>query len=591
MRPGARVVLLLSYTSVAVLAQPPAIDASLVGLWMGERAEGQASRGRVTIDARGSEYRAHGAGFDLSVTRTGDEMRFAVPDNRGEFRGRMSADAKTITGHWIQPVGIVSFQPRATTIELVASRSGLWTGEIVPLDERLHLYVDIRRKSGSLVAAIRIPETNWYGNETLRVVASDKDFTLLSAAPPPRDKIRGVYDAANDQLLLSIVGPSPEVFRRVDRSQAAGFYPRTPQPAPYSYRQPDQARDGWRTAHASDAGVNLNPIRALIRSIIEADPADPATVPVHSLLVARHGKLILEEYFYGFDRERPHDSRSAGKTYAPLLAGIARDHGARVDPRSLVSDLLPQYAPFANADDRKARLTLEHMMTMTSGLACDDSDLSTPGAEDRMQAQRGQTDWYKYTVDLPMSREPGGPSAVYCSADLNLVGGIAGTAAGVWNVELFARQVAKPLQFGRYHLNLMPTGDAYTGGGVYLLPRDALKLGQLYLNGGAWNGVRVVSKEWADRSTVAHATFEKPVNDIDVNHEYGYGWHVHHFAVGGRTYRVYSAEGNGGQWVIVFPDLDMVVGINSGKYGSPRWYRWGLETIPKYLIPAAIASP
>src|ERR1700682_4983047 len=99
-----------------------------------------------------------------------------------------------------------------------------------------------------------------------------------------------------------------------------------------------------------------------------------------------------------------------------------------------------------------------------------------------------------------MQREPGGEHAIYCSADLNLVGGAVARATGKWLPEFFDENFARPVEFGPYHLNLMPTGEAYMGGGAYLRPRDELKLGQLYLNGGTWNGRRVVSKAWVEES-------------------------------------------------------------------------------------------
>jgi CubicO group peptidase (beta-lactamase class C family) len=175
--------------------------------------------------------------------------------------------------------------------------------------------------------------------------------------------------------------------------------------------------------------------------------------------------------------------RSAGKTLAPMLVGVARDHGAKVEADTPVYSLFPEYKPFANWDERKSRLTLQDLMTMTPGLACEDSDSSSPGGENQMQSQTQERDWYKYTLDLPMKRDPGGSTAIYCSAALNLVGGLAERTAKRWNADLFYEYLAQALQFGEYHLNLMPTGDVYTGGGAYLRPRDELKLGQLYLDG------------------------------------------------------------------------------------------------------------
>lgn len=578
------VALLLCASALAVGAQsPPAVDSAAVGLWWAEHMEGPAVRGELTVDVRGTEYRARVAGFDVPVTRNGNSVQFKLPGINGEFRGTLSDNARAIAGHWVQPAGYVSFQPRATPLELIGSSSRSWIGQIVPLEERAQLYVQIRRENGKLLAAIRIPANNRFGNETFAVEVKQNEIVLTGT----RGTLRGSYDSRSDRLLLTLAGSSPQVFTRRNQRNAVGFYPRTPWPVSYSYRRPDASRDGWQTASLKDTALDSRPIEALMQSILDADPSDPSTVPIHSILIARRGKLAVEEYFHGFDRDRPHDTRSAGKTFAPLLVGVARAQGAKIEPQTLLSDVLPQYRPFANGDERKSKLTVEHIMTMTSGLACDDNDPSSPGAEGRMQSQQNQPDWYKYTVDLPMVRDPGGATAVYCSADLNLVGGVAGAAAGVWNGDLFSRFVARPMAFGTYHLNLMPTGDAYMGGGVYLRPRDALKLGQLYLNGGLWNGARIVGKEWVDRSTASHAAFARPVIDIDLNHEYGYGWHIHHFTSGGRTYRQFAAEGNGGQFIMVFPELDMVVAINSGKYASPLWYRWGLEVVAKYLIPAA----
>ena len=94
--------------------------------------------------------------------------------------------------------------------------------------------------------------------------------------------------------------------------------------------------------------------------------------------------------------------------------------------------------------------------------------------------------------------------------------------------------------------------------GVRLRPRDQLKLGQLYLNGGTWNGKRIVGQDWASESTSVHATFT-PQPPFDTDHGYGYGWHSRPLEFGGHTYRDYYAAGNGGQYLIVIPSLGLVV--------------------------------
>ena len=237
-----------------------------------------------------------------------------------------------------------------------------------------------------------------------------------------QDQFNGTYEKASDRLFLTLLDSYPPVqLSHRDRGDALGFYARTPDTAKYTYTEPI-AGDGWPTASLSDVGISEKPIATLIEKILTADATDNP-VDIDSLLIARHGKLVLEEYFHGFHKDRPHDMRSASKTFAPVLAGIVRELGVNLSPETPIYALFPDHKPFAHPDARKNHVTLKALMTMTSGFACDDNDDASPGNEGNMQSQTAQPDWYKYTLDLPMAAEPGGPHAVYCSADLNLVGG------------------------------------------------------------------------------------------------------------------------------------------------------------------------
>ena len=346
----------------------------------------------------------------------------------------------------------------------------------------------------------------------------------------------------------------------------------------YAYRPPAAEKDGWRTSSLAAEGFDEARVSALVQKILDTDPR-PQTAPlIQGLLIARHGKLVLEEYFYGFDKERRHDLRSGGKTFASVLAGIAIDRGAKFGPETAVYSLFPEYASFSNPDPRKSKMTVEHLMTMTSGFACDENDDNAPGNEDKMQSQMAQPDWYKFTLDLPMAAAPG-DKAAYCTGAVNLIGGIVRNATREWLPDFFDRNLARPLQFERYHLNLTPTGDAYMGGGTHIRPRDELKLGQLYLDGGVWNGKRVVSKRWVDVSTVRH-----PMNAKGTD---GYNWHTMAIKSGDRSFRQYEANGNGGQLLMVLPELDLVVMFTAGNYMNYGvWRRFREELLPQYILSA-----
>jgi CubicO group peptidase (beta-lactamase class C family) len=109
---------------------------------------------------------------------------------------------------------------------------------------------------------------------------------------------------------------------------------------------------------------------------------------------------------------------------------VAREQGAKLTPETPVYPLFSQYSSFANWDARKQKMSLRDIMTMTAGNAYDDNDDDSPGNEDRMQSD--SQNWYKYSLDLPMLKHPGGQEAVYCSADLNLVGGAVAATTHSW---------------------------------------------------------------------------------------------------------------------------------------------------------------
>ncbi len=231
----------------------------------------------------------------------------------------------------------------------------------------------------------------------------------------------GTYERETDRLLLSLLFSHPPfaLTRRKDHD-AVGFYPRVYDPAGYEYRKPVAENDGWATASLSDVGMEAK-IKQLIDKILAAAPSLDNPLNIHSLLIARHGKLVLEEYFYGNDDERPHDMRSASKTIETVLVGIARDHHFEIGPDTPVYSLFKNYAPSRNWDERKSKIKLEDFMNMASGLAIDDADSSSPGEESRLGRQP-DPDWCRYTLNLPMARDPDGRPSNLRSANINVAG-------------------------------------------------------------------------------------------------------------------------------------------------------------------------
>jgi CubicO group peptidase (beta-lactamase class C family) len=303
----------------------------------------------------------------------------------------------------------------------------------------------------------------------------------------------------------------------------------------------------------------------------------PDTPKVHGLLLARHGKLVLEEYFHGEHRDKLHETRSAAKSVTAVIVGAAMQAGAPLKLSTPVYEIMNGGAFPADLEPPKRAMTLEHLLTMSSGYFCDDTNDDAPGNEDRMQDQTDEPDYYRYTLRVAMATAPG-ERAVYCSINGNLALGVVGRATGEWPLDTFDRLVGAPMKIRRYAWPMDPAGHPYGGGGVEFLPRDFMKFGQLMLNGGTWHDRRILSRDFVERATA-------PLYHLR-GMTYGYLWWSVDYPYKDRTVRAFYAGGAGGQSVIVIPALDLVIAAFGGNYSSPGTFYMQMNITPRYLLPA-----
>ena len=593
---------LLALGSATALAQ----ESDLLGLWGSETTFAPALQGELTLRRSGPIWRASIGGAESQCTAEAGTMRCQFSQNRGLYRGAL-ANGEPGAGWWVRPSGATedrndpggSGQSFAGRVELRKSGADEWRGTVLPLDDRFNLYLRIsRNEDGALVGAFRNPDLNSTGGASFFFVTREGDTVRFYRKAPDGTEIRQEATLLRSPDRLKIVwrdlGSTLELTRR-EPAQATGFFPRPKGEPQYAYRKPPENGDGWSTANARDVGLDEAALTRVVQRIIDGDPFVRGAPLIHSLLVARHGKLVLEEYFFGYSRDTPHDTRSAGKTFSSIMLGAAMLQGAKVSQDTPIYELLAERGPFANPDPRKARITLAHLMSHTSGLDCDDYDDDSLGNEGTMTTQRAQPDWWKYTLDLRQVYDPGTHYA-YCSANTNLVGGALTTATRTWLPELFDRSVARPLQFGRYYWPMSANGEGYQGGGAFMRPRDLVKIGQLYVAGGTWNGKRIVSTDWIKVSTSPHIQITPAttgLSDEEFANNYGLGadgltWHLNDLRAKDRTYKEYEASGNGGQLVIVVPEADLAVGMTAGNYlQGGIWGRWRHDIVAKEILETA----
>jgi len=578
-------------TSDIFAAESAAPDLS--GVWQAERNFGPDVRGPLTIEQRGQDWIATIAGRSAPVQVENGTLWFALAVGEGSFRGAMAKDRATISGFWTQPPTVFIGNAFASSVTLRKTGAGLWRGDVVPLDDVMTLYLVVKSNpDGSLNTFLRNPERNAGLFFNPNRLERQGDALLLEKSddktPAAAILAHGNYDAANAVMsfYLPAVGGSFDFTRAGADSQ---FYPRGENPAPYVYHKPMQRNDGWPVASLDEVGISRPPMENLVRTIVAAKD-DSIHAPVfQGILIARHGKLVLEEYFHGFSADRPHETRSAAKSMAAMLAGAAMFAHVPIDLSTPVYKTMYDGNLPANLDPRAGRMTLRHLLTMSSGLDCNDSDDTTKGSENNMQNQMQDPDWRHFTLTTPMAREPGTVS-FYCAGGPNLIGGMLEKITGKTDEELFDTLVARPLQFGPYHMNLAPNGDVYLGGGMHILPRDFMKFAQLMLNAGTWNGRRILTRDFAQQAITpqTHIDWRNAAQkSAYIARKYGYLIWINEYPYEGRTVEAFFLAGNGGQIVMGIPALDLAMAFYGGSYSDhPGTYLAQDDYVPNFILPA-----
>jgi CubicO group peptidase (beta-lactamase class C family) len=310
--------------------------------------------------------------------------------------------------------------------------------------------------------------------------------------------------------------------------------------------------DGWPVSTPLAENLDSAGVLATLESIRNGNSPG-----VDSLVIVRHGRLVAEGYFNGYGPETLHDLRSTGKSFTSALAGIAIEQGlfALDDP---IATLVPQFDGHANMDARKRAITIRHLLDMRSGLECNDWNSGSRGNEERMYETR---DWVGFILDLPMANDPGS-AASYCTGGVIVLGQVISWRSSMALDAYAAAYLFGPLGIQQLSWRRAPDGSATGGGGLKLRPRDAAKFGQLYLNGGLWNGARVVPADWVTRSRERVTTL--------ANDGYGLLWWKRSFTYGGGTVESFFTSGNGGNFIFVFPALDLVAVFTGSNFDSPQ---------------------
>jgi len=370
-------------------------------------------------------------------------------------------------------------------------------------------------------------------------------------------------------------------------------------PSVYNYRPPADIGDGLNVGTLDEVNADSELLEKAIDSIYAGRYGE-----VHSILVFKDEKLVLEEYFTGhkyqwdapnhhaelvtWDKDMMHACHSVTKSITSACIGIAIDEGFIESVHQSIFDYLPEHQHLNT--DGKDEITIEHLLTMTSGLEWMEwnapySSRDNPIIEIWFQDAEQNKDPFTFVLEGSLKDEPGTRFRYYGGHQI-LLGGIIENATQMNIDEFSTKYLFEPLGIDSFDWWIRyESGVIEAAAGIKMTPRDMAKIGVTYLNNGIWNGKRIISEQWVEKSATQfagnHGIDVPGTDEKDVG--YAYSWWTKTFSDSGKEINIYYAAGWGGQHIVVIPDSNAIVVTTGGAYTSTVKI---FELLEKYIIPA-----
>jgi CubicO group peptidase (beta-lactamase class C family) len=305
----------------------------------------------------------------------------------------------------------------------------------------------------------------------------------------------------------------------------------------------DWPTEGWQTSAPEAQGIDSAQLAEGLLTIRQQN------INIHSLMVVRNGRLVVDAYFYPYDGNTVHDVASVTKSVMTTLIGIAADQN-KLSLDAPILSFFPERS-IANRDAWKESITVRHLVSMSSGLDC-----TKEGGEPTNAEMQASPDWVQFTLDRKVIWEPGA-HFVYCSPGMHLLSAILEQATEMTTLDFARQYLFEPLGIREVIWPTDPQGYNTGSGDLKLHPHDMAKLGYLWLNQGVWEGKQIISQEWVENSV-------KPLLETREGGYYGYGWWVETAETD--VLPLYRADGRGGQFVVVVPTVDLVITTTGGGF-------------------------
>ena len=310
----------------------------------------------------------------------------------------------------------------------------------------------------------------------------------------------------------------------------------------------------WQSSTPEEQGIDSAKLAEGVLAIRQKE------LNIHSLLIIRNGMVVADAYFYPYDGKTVHELASVTKSLMTILIGIAADEKKlRIDQPML--SFFPDYT-ISNRDALKESITVGHLASMCSGL----DSMGLESDEGTLAEMKATEDWIRFALDRKVVWEPG-THFVYDSPGMHILSAILQKATGLTALEFARKNLFEPLGIHNVIWSKDPQGFNHGWSDLYMHPRDAAKIGYLFLHKGVWDGRQIVSREWVEDSVSRQIK-------TGFDDDYGYGWWVT-----GKKGQ-FDAIGRGGQRIRMWPALNIVLVMTGAGVD--------IDDIEPFIAPALI---
>ncbi len=361
------------------------------------------------------------------------------------------------------------------------------------------------------------------------------------------------------------------------------------QTEPYKYSIPETLRDGIKISSLRDEGIDEDKVVAGTKALLKGDIPN-----IHSVLIFRHGKLVYENYFTGEDenretgslgvvkhsREGLHDIRSISKSVVALAVLRAHALGKIKNLDQPIAGFFPEYSSYFVGEKR--RITIKHLLTMSSGIEWNEHLPSTDPANSSARL-RASTNRIEFILSQKMADKPG-TVYNYSGASAQLLAEIVNKSTGM-RIDRFTEEfLFKPLGIRNFEWMENSTGYLSAAGGLRLRSRDVAKLGLLVMNRGKWDGRQIIPQDLINDAVTPKIKASEDADGWKTN--YGYQMFLVTFPERGKTYSLVEFTGNGGQKALIDRDNDLMVVISAGNYDRSGLKKSSFDILLDIVYPA-----